>query len=564
MSISRNVRVIFSLTVGGLLLVGLLLLLDGPSRIARADPGTLFVTTTGTGTACTPAQPCALREAVAQATDGDTLLVAQGTYTGTGAAVITITKNITLYGGWNGATGAGSLVLPGVYVTTLDGENARRAVFITGTVSPNLDGFTLRNGLASGDSGGAIYTYNASPVITNCRILDSTADRGGGVAFWYGAPVLGNSVVMGNAASGSQAGDGGGGLSLSNSSALLEGNTIQDNDASNAAGGGVSMLQSAVALEANTILGNQAKWAGGLEIAGSDPFTMTNNIVALNSSQDGAPVRVYGTYSQLACSGECPSQGTLLHNTFVTNTSSNTSWMISVGPTTTLTFANTIVGLPGGIRVEAGGSVTLDKTLWETGSALVSGYGTFLVRNSLYGDPAFLDPNGGDYHIGLASAAIDQGLDAGLDDDIDGDPRPQGDGYDIGADETGLVVTKDAEPDAVEPGEQLTYTIRVANTSGVNVNATITDTLPVSVTLGQTSGGSLVLPSGTVVTWTAVITEPGGVWMETLVVTVDVNYVGPLVNLVEVTTAEGAAGDASITVRAGGLLYLPVMMRDFS
>jgi len=562
-SISKNMRVIYSLVVGGLLLIGLLLALDGTPHIARADPGALFVTPTGTGTACTTAQPCTLQEAVAQAADGDTVFVAQGTYTGSGAAVITITKSITLYGGWSG-TGTGALVLPDVYTATLDGENARRVVYITGTVSPILDGFTLRNGLASGGSGGAVYAYNASPVITNCRILDSVADRGGGAAFWYGAPVLGHSLVMGNVANGSQADDGGGGVSLADSKATVEGNIIRDNDASNAAGGGVAMLHSAGTFEANTILGNQAMWAGGLEIAGSDPFTMTNNIVALNTSQNGAPVRVYGISNHPACSGGCPSQGTLLHNTFVTNTSSNTSWMISVGPTATLDFANTIIGLPGGIRVEEGGSVTLDRTLWETGSETVSGYGTFLVRRSLYGDPAFLDPGGGDYHIGLASSAIDRGIDAGLDGDVDGQTRPQGDGYDIGADETGLVVTKEAETPTAQSGAPLTYTIRVANTSDVTLNAIITDHLPVSVTVSQTSGGTLILPSGMVVTWTAVITAPGGMWIETLVVDVDPNYVGSLINLIEVTTQEGAKGNDGVTVTAGAYQrYLPLMMRVF-
>ena len=534
MCISKNVRVISSLAVGGLLLVGLLLLLDGTFQIAYADPGMLFVTTAGTGTACTIDQPCALQEALAQATDGDILFVAQGTYTGTGTAVITITKSITLYGGWDGTTGAGSLVLPGVYTTTLDGENVRRVVYITGTVSPILDGFTLQNGRALGDSGGAVYAYNASPVIANCRILNSTADQGGGVSFIYGAPALRNSVVMNNIATGT--------------------------------GGGVYMLQSAAVLRANTILGNQANEAGGLEIVGSDPFTMTNNIVARNSSINGSPVRVHGISNHPACPGECPSQGTLLHNTFVTNTS-DISWMITAGPTATLTFANTIIGLPGGIRVERGSSVTLDKTLWETGlHDKVGGAGNIAMNHSLDGDPAFVNPNGGDYHIGLTSAAIDAGMDAGVDDDIDGQTRPQGSGYDIGADETGLIVTKQAEPDAVDPGAPLTYTIRVTNTSDVNLNATITDTLPVSVTLGETSGGTLALPGGRVaITWTAVITKPGGVWTETVVVTVDVDYAGSLTNVVEVTTEEGAQGEDSVVVRAGGrCIYLPLVMRNSS
>jgi uncharacterized repeat protein (TIGR01451 family) len=553
MSISKTTRVIFSLAVGSGLLVGLFLLLGAKPHIARADPGALFVTTGGTGTDCTPDQPCALQQAMGQATDGDTIFMAQGTYTGTGEAVITVTKSITLYGGWDGTSGTGSLVLPGVYTTTLDGENARRVVYITGTVSPILDGFTLRNGHVLSDSGGAVYAYNASAAINNCRILSSTAEYGGGLVFWYGAPTLSNSVVMNNVANGTDPGRGGGGLYLYDSAALIESSTFQDNSAPNAAGGGVYMMRSAVAFEASTILGNQASEAGGLEIVGSGPFTMTNNIVALNSSQDGSPVHVCGVSNHPACPGQCPSQGTLLHNTFVTNTSTNTSWMINVGPTTTLTLVNTIIGLPGGVRVERGGSATLDSTLWETGlDKTVGGPGTFHVSRSHEGAPAFVDPGGGDYHVGLASAAIDQGVDAGVSDDIDGQPRPQGSGYDIGADETGLIVTKQAEPDPVQPGEQLTYTIRVVNASDVNLNAAITDTLPISTTSAFTGGTA---------TWTPVITEPGGVWMETVVVTVDLDYVGPLTNVVEVTTLEGAAGSDSVVSKAGWYCYLPLMLR---
>ena len=46
-----------------------------------------------------------------------------------------------------------------------------------------------------------------------------------------------------------------------------------------------------------------------------------------------------------------------------------------------------------------------------------------------------MDPDGGDYHIGVGSAAIDRGVDAGVMTDMDGDHRPIGLLPDIGADE---------------------------------------------------------------------------------------------------------------------------------
>ncbi len=93
-----------------------------------------------------------------------------------------------------------------------------------------------------------------------------------------------------------------------------------------------------------------------------------------------------------------------------------------------------------GITVAAGNTATLEATLWGSGDwangADWGGAGTILVgAHNYWGDPAFIDPGAGDYHIGAGSTAIDAGVDAGVSDDIDGDTRPVGGGYDIGADE---------------------------------------------------------------------------------------------------------------------------------
>jgi hypothetical protein len=53
--------------------------------------------------------------------------------------------------------------------------------------------------------------------------------------------------------------------------------------------------------------------------------------------------------------------------------------------------------------------------------------------HSLIGDPRFVDPLHGDYHLQIGSAAIDHGVDAGIYTDLDGNPRPIGLGFDIGA-----------------------------------------------------------------------------------------------------------------------------------
>ena len=135
--------------------------------------------------------------------------------------------------------------------------------------------------------------------------------------------------------------------------------------------------------------------------------------------------------------------------------------------------------------------------------------------------------------------------------------------YEPGVNEIELIVTKYAAPDPVQPGAQLTYTIRITNTGDVDLHATITDTLPLYVTPG-TSVGTLILPGGKVgITWTMVLTAPGGVWETTFVVTVDETYTGPLTNVVEATTVEGVMDTASCTtiVADTHTIYLPLVVR---
>jgi hypothetical protein len=56
-------------------------------------------------------------------------------------------------------------------------------------------------------------------------------------------------------------------------------------------------------------------------------------------------------------------------------------------------------------------------------------------------DPLLIDPASDDYHIPGDSPAIDAGLNAGVTSDLEGNPRPQGHGYDIGAYEFTPAVT---------------------------------------------------------------------------------------------------------------------------
>ncbi|OQY19165.1 MAG: hypothetical protein B6I35_12065, partial [Anaerolineaceae bacterium 4572_32.2] len=113
-----------------------------------------------------------------------------------------------------------------------------------------------------------------------------------------------------------------------------------------------------------------------------------------------------------------------------------------------------------------------------------------------------------------------------------------------------LTLIKTDTPDPVTPGSPLTYTIRVVNNSAQDLHATITDTLPVSVTYA----GPLV--------WTPTITTPGGAWEHTFVVTVATGCTVTLINKVEVTTTEGPTAVYYAYTNAYKV-YLPLVVRNY-
>ena len=58
-----------------------------------------------------------------------------------------------------------------------------------------------------------------------------------------------------------------------------------------------------------------------------------------------------------------------------------------------------------------------------------------LLTDSVLEDPDFVNPAEDNYHISEDSPAINAGATVALSDDFDGDSRPSGGGFDIGADE---------------------------------------------------------------------------------------------------------------------------------
>jgi hypothetical protein len=303
----------------------------------------------------------------------------------------------------------------------------------------------------SAHSGGGLYVYLSGVTLSEMQIIDNSAAwAGGGVFSWDGDVTLnGGEIISNSARSGGGvdsggtftqtgvsiiahnfASDKGGGVLTGNGRATLSGGQISNNSASQ--GGGVYVDQGSVTLNGVQVISNTAGQDGGgiLVWQSTANATLTNSVVADN--------RADGLGSGLYIGG---SSSRLLHTTIARNRGGDGSGVHVTGTASTVAMTNTIlVSHTVGITVAADNTATLEATLWYGNGADAGGDGTIVTGMvNVYGDPAFVNPAGGDYHIAAVSAAIDAGIDAGVEFDIDGQVRPwpcDGD-FDIGADEYG-------------------------------------------------------------------------------------------------------------------------------
>jgi parallel beta-helix repeat protein len=281
----KRVPLVIAVTLAAMF--GTLLLMESLASIVLASPDDLFASDTGSGTACTQGSPCDLQTALGQATDGDTIYVAGGTYTDTTGAVVDVTKSITLYGGWDGTTTAPVVRDPDTYPTTLDGEGSRRAVRINGNYTVTLDGLELFNG-SGGTDGGGLYVRNARVVVSGCQIYSNTAQYGGGVYLEYSddAVLMGNQVFLNWSTT-----RGGGIYSGDSLTATLTGNDIYSNTCTSGseAGGGVFVAYGhGTSLVENDIFHNTAPsgYGGGVHFYHSDNVVLTDNSFYGNEADD--------------------------------------------------------------------------------------------------------------------------------------------------------------------------------------------------------------------------------------------------------------------------------------
>jgi len=218
---------------------------------------------------------------------------------------------------------------------------------------------------------------------------------------------------------------------------LLSGVTVMNNTA--ALTGTIESLGGGLYVIANTtitnsqIISNTAYRGGGLYFAvGTGYFenqlNLTNVVLGNNRAREqGAALYIFHESSEV---GTVRSETQLLHTTIAAPQPVDSAAVYAeagtVGITNTIIASHTV-----GIQ-RSGGTVHEDYNLFFGNGSDRMGEMTGGVH-SIQADPRFVNPAGGDYRLGVGSAAQDAGVDVGVVQDLDRVSRPQGAGVDIGA-----------------------------------------------------------------------------------------------------------------------------------
>ena len=501
---------------------------DGTSRICLEEPyggpvwhiAPLGSDDTGDGSVENPF--ASIQTGIDSAADYDTVLVADGTYTGDG------NRNMDYYG-----KPIVVISVNGPESTIIDCENDGRGFYFHNEeeADSRLEGFTITNGKAAGffplDCGGGIHLRYSSSTITNCIISGNTADWYGGGIFCH---VLANPVITGCTLTGNSALTGGGGITFDSCSPSIINCSIIDNSSNGdfGCGGGIYGYNASPTISGCTVSGGSATGSGGgFYWSSSSPeisdCTIVNNIAAW----DGGGMML----SFSSCNPEitrCTISGNIagsegggignwnysapeISNCTISGNNAMMGGGMSCGRMANSTLTNCLVidnsaVLGGGIYIEGSTSemtqCTFTKNIAEIGGALYALETTPLIEVSnsiLYGNSAADGPaislgsggvvdvvfsnieygwpgegninadpqffGDGDYRLTQFSRCIDSGKNSGILDDIQGEARPSGNGFDMGSDEyyIGLSAFVEDYPECIELEEIIEFTAGVEN-----------------------------------------------------------------------------------------------------
>ncbi len=340
-----------------------------------------------------PADQPDIQSGINIASDGDTVLIADGTYTGDGNRDIDFLGKAIIVKSGNG---------PDLCIIDIQGselEAHRGFYFHSGEDSESvLDGLTIQGGYApeTGDfsNGGGILCQNSSPLIIGCTIKNNTVPGGygGGVfldqssADWFECTIINNSAIHR-----------GGGIYCNESSPFIFDCTVANNES--LIGGGFYFELSSAVVNNCHISSNSAQYYGGIACSSSDTIIL-NSLISVNEG-----IALGGAVG-------CDDSSPRLINCVITG---NSSFMC------------------GGVVVSAfGAPIIKNSILWNNENAEISIWenegdpdvtyslieGGFEGIGNIDGDPLFVAGPLGEFYLSQVAAGQSQDspcLDAGAD-----------------------------------------------------------------------------------------------------------------------------------------------------
>ena len=369
-----------------------------------------------------PGDQSAIQAAINAAHNGDTVLVAPGTYaenTNFGGKAITVTSS------------------GGPSVTIIDGGAKGSVVtFNTGeTASSVLNGFTIQNGRSTSDGGG-IYINSTSPTITNNIIQNNTScGNGSGIAVEFGSPRIQGNTIQYNTTSGCSGGSGAGIWIGGAASAQIIGNVIANNSLGSGDGGGIALFAAGTpTIRNNIIKGNTATGlspatqGGGIWIVNQSDALIVQNLIYNNTAGQGG-----GIYFGVPSGDRGP---ILVNNTIIGGSGgSQGSAVYADGFDNQVRFFNNLlIGLSGQNAVDCDGTYIQQPPTFTNNDAY-SPNGTGLTgtcagqanqNGNISVDPQFVNASTEDFHLQSISPAVDAGDNAAISvplTDYAGNPR---------------------------------------------------------------------------------------------------------------------------------------------
>jgi parallel beta-helix repeat protein len=353
------------------------------------------------------AQPT-IQSGIGVAKDGDTVLVAPGTYT----------ENINFIGKAISVKSS-----KGAAVTIIDGGGVAPVVtFDTNeTSSSTLNGFTLQHGISTANSlymGAGVYVYFAAPTIKNNVIQNNNGCNGGGIGVYYGSPVIQANTIKSNTMNACSGASGAVSVEGPGSTKII-GNTIRDNTAEIGNCGGISLDgSSSTTIQNNIITGNvvtglfPASVGGGICMWNILPFMEPANALIIQNLIYGNTAGQGGGIYAFVPSGARP---LFVNNTIMGSSSSaqGSAVYITGYDDQAQFFNNLMIGASGTNAVYCDNQYDQTPPILTNNdaySANGTGFqGTCSSESSLNGnisaDPLFVN----NYHLRDGSPAIDVG-----------------------------------------------------------------------------------------------------------------------------------------------------------